>query len=123
MHSLRKTKRLIILFTLPLVLWLFFNQVAYWHYHVMDNGIVIEHAHPFQNNTQSGTPYQQHQHTDFEYTLLAQASNMISLLVFLLILGLFFNISLAPVHYFYEATGIPSGYLSALRLRGPPAIS
>lgn len=122
MQAIRKTKKLILLFTLPLVMWLFFNQVAFWHFHILENGVIIEHAHPFQNNTQTGTPYQKHHHSDFEYTLLAQISTIAGLLVLILVLGLFINnihISLPGL----PVTHLQPVYLSVYRLRGPPAIS
>ena len=122
MQTIRRIKKIVLLITLPLVMWLFFNQVAFWHYHILENGVVVEHAHPFKNNTLPGTPYQQHQHSDFEYSLLAQISSSIGLLVFLLVLGLFINnnpvrLSIQPI-----ARLIPV-YFSVNRLRGPPAIS
>ncbi len=121
MQTIRNIKKYVLLITLPLVMWLFFNQVAFWHYHLHESGIVIEHAHPFQNNTQPGTPYQQHQHSDFEYTLFAQISSIAGLLVVLLIAGLLFH------NFSFQLPGIPGAsirpvYLSVFRLRGPPAI-
>lgn len=122
MDKARKLKQLILIITMPLVMWLFFNQVAFWHYHVLDNGIVVEHAHPFKNKPIPGTPYQSHQHSDFEYSLLAQISNMISLLLFAMVLGLFLhNIS----RYYREGyqSFIPDpGHYLIHRLRGPPIV-
>ena len=122
MQTIRRIKKIVLLITLPLVMWLFFNQVAFWHYHILENGVVVEHAHPFKNSTLPGTPYQKHQHSDFEYSLLAQISSIIGLLVFLLVLGLFINNN--PVRLSIQPTArlIPT-YFSVNRLRGPPAIS
>jgi hypothetical protein len=121
MNRRRKLKQIFVLITLPLVMFLFFNQVAFWHFHVLDNGIVVEHAHPFKNNPKPGTPFQNHHHTDFEYSVLAQISNAISLLVFSVLLagvfqGLFVNIIPKPL-----VIPLQSSFLSAHRLRGPPA--
>ncbi len=122
MQAIRKIKKIALLITLPLVMWLFFNQVAFWHYHILENGVVVEHAHPFKNSTLPGTPYQQHQHSDFEYSLLAQLSIITGLLVLLLVLGLFINnisVSLPGI----AGADIQPIHLSVYRLRGPPAIS
>ncbi|TVQ09949.1 MAG: hypothetical protein EA361_14760 [Bacteroidetes bacterium] len=122
MQTIRRIKKLVLLITLPLVMWLFFNQVAFWHYHILENGVVVEHAHPFKNSTLPGTPYQQHQHSDFEYSLLAQISSIIGLLVFLVVLGLFMNNNLKRLAIKPTARLIPV-YFSVNRLRGPPVIS
>ena len=120
MNRTRKLKQLILIITMPLVMWLFFNQVAFWHYHVLENGIVVEHAHPFKNKPIPGTPYQSHQHSDFEYSLLAQISNMISLLLFAMVLGLFLqNISSQFIKEYQSFIPIP-GHYRIHRLRGPP---
>ncbi len=122
MNQSRKIRQILAVFLLPLVMWLFFNQIAYRHYHLLDNGIVVEHAHPFKNNMQKDTPYQKHTHTDAEFFFLAQISASTFLLVFFFaFLGLlrpdsqlilsFFR----PVH-FYQIT------LSSNRLRGPPQL-
>lgn len=122
MQAVRKIKKLILLFTLPLVMWLFFNQVAFWHFHILENGVIIEHAHPFKNNTQSGTPYQKHHHSDFEYSLLAQISTITGLLVLLLVLGLYIN-SIRVILPGLPGIHLQPAYFSVYRLRGPPAIS
>lgn len=101
-------------------MWLFFNQVAFWHYHILDNGIVVEHAHPFKNSPKQGTPYQSHQHSDFEYTILAQVSNITTLLLIGIVLGLLFKFTTHPKNYARVAATVTSEYLSIERLRGPP---
>jgi hypothetical protein len=58
---------LLIFFTLAL----FYNNVLNRHFHRLPNGIVIEHAHPFQKGSETGsTPFQKHNHSDIEYLLL-----------------------------------------------------
>ena len=71
---------------IPAVMLLYFNQAANWHYHVTDEGIVVQHAHPFANSMIPGTPYQDHEHSDFEYLVLAQLMHTLGLVVMLLVL-------------------------------------
>ncbi|MEE4177746.1 MAG: hypothetical protein V2I46_09570 [Bacteroides sp.] len=107
---------------IPMVLALYYNQAANWHLHVLNNGLVVEHAHPYQKDQIPGTPYQQHQHSAFEYFALAQKSNLVTLLVVVAALLFFF-----PVRPFLRAI-LPSppyfkqfhGSLSLLR--APPPI-
>jgi len=120
MNRRRKLKQLFVLLTLPLVMFLFFNQVAFWHYHVLENGMVVEHSHPFKNNPKPGTPFQNHHHTDFEYSILAQISSMISLLVVFLVLGLIISSIAAFLNSYYRTAICQSSYLLVYRLRGPP---
>jgi len=120
MNRRRKLKQLFVLLTLPMVMFLFFNQVAFWHYHVLENGMVVEHSHPFKNNPKPGTPFQNHHHTDFEYSILAQLSNMISLLVVFLVLGLVISRIAALLNSYYRTANYQSSYLLVYRLRGPP---
>jgi len=120
MERTQNIKKIILLATLPFVLWLFFNQIAFWHYHILDNGMVVEHAHPFTNSTQPGTPYQNHHHTDFEHTLLAQLSNLVGLLVFLLVVGALTSKLSQPLPCRYQVSVVSSEYLKIHRLRGPP---
>ncbi len=82
----RKWHRIWILIALPAVLLLFHNQLANWHYHVTGQGVMVEHAHPFTNNMIPGTPFQNHQHTDFEYLVLAQLMQTMALVALILLL-------------------------------------
>ncbi len=77
---------------IPAIMLLYFNQAANWHYHITEEGIVVQHAHPFSNNMIPGTPYQDHEHSDFEYLVLAQVMHAVGLvMMILLVLGLWLN--------------------------------
>jgi hypothetical protein len=123
MNHIRKIKKLILLIAMPLVLWLFFNQAAYWHFHITGHGIIVEHAHPFKNNTQPGTPFQKHHHSDFEYSILAQLSHIASILVVLLVLGIMIKSRIIILNTFYRKDFSHSDYIFIQRLRGPPVYS
>ena len=64
---------------IPIVLLLFHNQAANWHLHKLPNGILIEHAHPYTNNSSSEFPFQNHQHSSLEIHILAIISSFIGL--------------------------------------------
>ncbi len=120
MNRIREIKKVLLLVALPMVMWLFFNQAAFWHYHTMGNGVVVEHAHPYKNHTLPGTPFQKHHHSDFEYSILAQLSNILILLLFLIVLGLVVNTSNRPVFNFYRSVFATTDYHFFRYLRGPP---
>jgi hypothetical protein len=69
---------ILIFFTLAL----FWNNAVNRHYHQLPNGIVVEHAHPY-NKTDSGTnsPFQNHRHNDLEYLILDLVYNAVSTIV------------------------------------------
>ncbi|MEN8230687.1 MAG: hypothetical protein ABFS38_21200 [Bacteroidota bacterium] len=50
---------------------LMFNKVLYTHIHVLPNGSVVTHAHPFSKSTE-GNPASSHQHSNTELFLLNQ---------------------------------------------------
>lgn len=72
---------------LPAVLALFLNASLNKHRHVLPNGQVIEHAHPFQSDS-SQSPYQKHSHTRFEFVFLSQISHPDVLVVLVFVFGL-----------------------------------
>jgi len=117
---IRNLYKIILLLTLPLVMWLFFNQVANWHLHVLDNGIVVEHAHPFKNNSLLGTPYQNHHHTDLEYSILSQISNITTIILVLIALGFIYSKNFPRGHFANQAIAYSSNCPGSYRLRGPP---
>lgn len=64
-------RQLLAILLLPLILLLYFNRMANWHYHQLSNGIVIEHAHPYPKTSDSRSyPFADHHHTDSEYYYL-----------------------------------------------------
>ena len=69
--------------TIPIVLLLFYNQAANWHLHKLPNGILVEHAHPYTNNSSSESPFQNHQHSSLEIHILAIISSFVGLAIVL----------------------------------------
>lgn len=55
------------------VLLFFYAQAAWWHWHLLPNGTLVGHTHPFQAE-QTGTPFQQHHHNQNQHALLSQFS-------------------------------------------------
>lgn len=109
-----------IMLAIPAVMMLFYNQKANWHYHITDKGFVVEHAHPFKNSQSPDSPYQKHKHSDSEYFVLAQISNITTTLVIAIaIAGL---IQLLRPNYTERTLTLffPTLELSARLLRAPP---
>jgi hypothetical protein len=49
------------------------NNSIFQHVHVLDNGKIVRHAHPF-NKTDEGTPLNQHKHSTCEFSTLQSLS-------------------------------------------------
>jgi len=54
---------------MPAALWLISNNFINIHYHIHPSGVIIAHSHPYNNETEK--PIQDHDHSDFEYAILA----------------------------------------------------
>jgi hypothetical protein len=120
MKWITKVKKIILLLALPLVLWLFYNHVANWHFHVTQAGIVVEHSHPYKNNPVSGTPFQRHHHTDAELSFYTLLSSILTLLVVALVSAIVLTKTASALHGVYHSSTPGRDYYFIYRLRGPP---
>ncbi len=117
----RNVSKLMIMLAIPAVMMLFYNQKANWHYHITDKGFVVEHAHPFKHSQSPNSPYQNHKHSDSEYFVLAQLSNIATIIVVAITIAGFIQL-LNPNHTTSPLTlFFPKMELSARLLRAPPA--
>ncbi len=108
---------------IPAVMFLYYNQSANWHYHITDDGYIVEHAHPFSNSIIPGTPFQDHEHSDAEHLFLAEMMHSLGLVfVVLLLLGLLLQSkkrsSALPIPAF-----LPDNGTQPIIPRGPPQLS
>ncbi len=122
MAVLRKIGKFFLLVSIPAMLLLFYNQAAYWHYHILGDGTVVKHAHPYNSESKGTTPYQNHQHSDFELLALAQLSEVLTLLwMGLFIMGLS-KAKSTGIFRRPDAVFVPSPFLSIVSLRAPPLV-
>ena len=109
---------------IPLTMLLFHNQLSNWHYHMLSNGMMVKHAHPYNKAENPGSPLSNHTHSDFEFLLFGQLSN-ISLILFFLLFTLFsagiFSRKLLISKYPFPF--LTQCYLSLNFLRAPPCNS
>ncbi len=121
MRLFRKFGKLILLLSLPALLLLFNNQLTNWHYHILKDGTVVKHAHPYTSDSDGKTPYQQHQHSDFEMALLAHLSEISTLLVFAIFLaGLFRQRPEPKIPLASSNVALSNPFLKSCSLRAPP---
>lgn len=120
MEWIKNRNKLLIILGLLLVVWLNHNQVTNWHYHILNNGSVVMHAHPYKSSSIPDTPYQKHHHSSFEYLVLSVLFNTIPLLVAVWILGLLLCFRLKDLLVVYREGHMQYGFCRTLTLRGPP---
>ncbi len=68
-------KRVLFILMIFPVCFVMFNNAAYKHQHILSDGQVIEHAHPFQPCSSNGGDGSGHQHTKSEILLYSIISD------------------------------------------------
>lgn len=66
-----KPSRILLLALLPAMLWLFLNSTLNRHIHVLADGYIITHSHPFKKSQDGTSPLENHKHSKQELLLLA----------------------------------------------------
>jgi hypothetical protein len=108
-----------LLLVLP-ILWMFHNRMANWHFHELPNGILIEHAHPYEKLP--GASSEKHNHTPFDFFILDLIYNAVFFIIALAAFYKLFQITFqllneADIEQFFPSLnyGFPS-------LRAPPSV-
>lgn len=116
MGKLRKI-RSIIFILIPVILLASYNNTAYKHTHILSDGQVITHAHPFSKDNQAtGT---KHKHNKVEFMILSLLYNLASLLCILFLALLIFG-SVEQKKPIPKAVLIKHYHFSNTPHRGPP---
>ncbi|MBW8333890.1 MAG: hypothetical protein K0M40_17845 [Prolixibacteraceae bacterium] len=111
-------KRAIAYLILGLMGLLIINKAVFLHSHVLADGTVISHAHPYQS-TDDSKPFQSHHHTKAAFFLF----NNIELFFYSFPFGLIFFIPDLRTKVFISGfTQIAPEYFSSTRNRAPPVI-
>jgi hypothetical protein len=111
-------KKVISYFIIVLMVMLIANRAIYVHSHVLSNGIVVPHAHPYSKDQSNDSP-PNHQHSSYEFLVLHQ------LLILFTVLGIScLIVQLYSVTHFYDESIYSRFIVSAsiVSLRGPPIL-
>ena len=84
-HRLKRTLSILLIVAMAALM---INRIVYTHIHVLYNGSVVTHAHPFSKSTE-GNPDSSHQHSNPELFLLNQLYPLILFVSAAFILKLF----------------------------------
>jgi hypothetical protein len=105
-------------FTTLLMLAFLVNNIAFTHTHITNDGLVVQHAHPYAKELPQRTSDSQgHTHTDKDYFVLNQLN-----LLFLVLAAVVLIVTIVKLileHLLYQSKLIDNTYSYAL-LRAPP---
>lgn len=108
-----------ILLVIPILLMLY-NNTAYSHQHIMNNGLTVTHAHPF--DVCDHGPCTCHYHSEKEYLFYALISDSLSVMFFVVV-AIIISISLIYLKSLYASPFTKlSGRLLLPSLRAPPVM-
>ncbi len=110
---------LLLIMVFPLCLMLF-NNSAFRHQHILPDGQLIEHAHPFQSDSEKSGPG--HHHTKQEFILFMVISDSPAILMFGGLLLAVFRILENDLKVLQPGTFFPVHAVLSKLLRAPPAI-
>jgi len=108
------------MFLASIILLGIFNSVVNIHTHVLADGQIIVHSHPFNKDIPQNTPAQKHKHSKSEYTFLTFTN--LSALLLLLFLGFVLktrSFSL-KIRFVETDTFVKTFFFYKNTLRGPP---
>ncbi len=114
-----RAKKLITLFMMGLMTMLITNKIAFTHIHKLDDGTIVEHAHPY-NKTDDSAPLKTHHHTNAE--LLFFHNLNILFLVALIALGIVLSVKKKKISFQLKLAPT-SSHIHLHKERAPPYIS
>ncbi len=110
-------KRILTYLSIVLIGLMIVNKAVYFHSHILEDGQIIEHAHPFNKSTDNSDKPVNHSHTNFELLILSQLT---VLFAFGIALILFFCRSLKINRQMQKIEVYTPMCVSFYSLRGPP---
>ena len=116
-RKIQKYASVLLLFMLLIVMY---NNIANQHYHLLPNGQMVVHAHPF-SKSESNEPQKQHTHTTSQLFVIAQINNLFTLLLILSFIFWFIQEKLKKKEILLDIELIVSFPKINYRLRAPPS--
>jgi len=110
----------LLLALLPTVMWLFFNANTFRHIHMVADGYVITHAHPFKEIPSNPGPDETHQHSRKEFMLLSLISNITTVLLLLFFTKSSLNTNPQLVRFRTNYPEPTRKYYQVYHYHGPP---
>lgn len=106
---------------LSIIILLMFTNIAVNQHSHLINGMVITHAHPYNADKNTHSPFQSHKHTSSVLFILDQLTNVITLLIIILCLSAFIKRRIFSVVIHYISNFPDKDFLFFRNFRAPPA--
>ena len=113
-------KRIIAIALLIIVLAISINNSLFIHSHILPDGEVIQHAHPYNTSENPESPFKTHHHSSFEILLLNNLFSFLWIIIAAVFIVFNKNVQVISINkLFFRKTNTYSFSLS----RGPPIVS
>ncbi len=118
MSKTNRHKILIPFLFISLILFSVYNEVANGHTHILDNGQVEVHAHPFTNGDSSNNS--EHEHSDVNFHLIKSITHSTYIIAFILLAIALINKIFRKKIAVYISPILENSTTTIFKLRGPP---
>lgn len=117
-----KLNKIVCSFTLAAVLAILVNNTIFIHTHILPDGKVVEHSHPFNSTGKNSDSQPNHHHTSQEILLLSYIYHLFNKSYIPFIVILFFNRTYYQHLLFELKTSYSSSYKKVKSPRSPPQL-
>ncbi|MFO7617442.1 MAG: hypothetical protein R6V75_09340 [Bacteroidales bacterium] len=66
---------------IPALFLIYYNSAANWHFHLLKNGTLIEHSHPYSKPSGPNQPFSNHNHSASDLLYLDMISQVLVLVL------------------------------------------
>jgi len=119
-HFIKILKKVVAVALIIIVFAVTMNNALFIHSHVLPDGEVIQHAHPYNTSENPGTPYKTHHHSGFEFLLLNNLFSFLWVIIAAVFIVFNSNVQVIFISKFLFKKSFTYLYLLS---RGPPVIS
>lgn len=110
-------KRIVAIALLIIVLAISINNSLFIHSHILPDGEVVQHAHPYNTSENPESPYETHHHSSFEILLLNNLFSFLWIIIAAVFIVFNKHVQIISINkLFFRKTNTYSFSLS----RGPP---
>ena len=115
-----KYRKILVSAMILLLLCAYYNVCFNLHYHILDDGRIISHTHPFQKDNDKNQQVPNHTHTQTEFILLDIIFKILSFLSIFILMIVFVLKQEKLLHLISHTHNLKSLIQNAITRRGPP---
>lgn len=116
-------QQLLVAIILLALIWANFSVLQFTHSHLDENGNIIVHSHPYQNNDQKSQHFPNHAHSKSEISLLGLIYQILTVFILhILFFNLFLRCNSKLNKIFHSQWNPVEIFCARISRRGPPII-